>query len=310
MNVNKQVNIEAASGPETAGENGGATWRDFIQLTKPGIIRSNLVATFAGFWLAAKWQVDWLLLIATLAATALVMASSCVLNNYLDRDMDEKMERTKKRTLPAGRLHPNVVFGYGAVLGAAGLVLFYLLVNPLTVLLAFVGMFVYVIVYTAWLKRTSTWSTSVGGISGAMPPVIGYCAVTGTVDVGALLLFAFLFLWQPPHFWALGIRRREEYRIAGFPLLPVVKGVRRTKFQMIPYVALLIPVTVLFYVYHLTGVIFLVVSVALSVLWLLHTAAGLKVRDEENWAKKNFVFSVNYLMLTLIVMVLDTTRLA
>src|SRR5690606_9760353 len=127
-----------------------------------------------------------------------------------------------------------------------------------------------VVIYTIWLKRTSTWSTSVGGISGAMPPVIGYVAVSGEMDLGAWLLFAMLFLWQPPHFWALGIRRKEEYRAAGYPLLPVVKGTLRTKIQMIPYVVLLVASTVLLFVYDYVGWIFLIVSGALGLIWLAY----------------------------------------
>ena len=211
-------------------------WKEFIQLTKPGIIRSNLMAAFAGFWVAAKWDIPWLTLLWMVAGTTLVLASSCVFNNYFDRDFDMKMERTKKRALPEGRLTPNTVLSYAIILGAAGLAVLFGLVNILSGIVGIAGMFFYVVIYTLWLKRTSTWSTSVGGISGAMPPVIGYVAVTGQLDMGAALLFALLFLWQPPHFWALGIRRVEEYRAAGYPLLPVVKGITRTKWQMIPYV--------------------------------------------------------------------------
>ena len=309
--MNKHVNLEASTAKQGATSVEivhKASWRDFIQLTKPGIIRSNLLATFGGFWLASKWQVDWLLLIATLVATMLVMASSCVFNNYFDRDMDKKMQRTQERALPAGRIQPSVVFWYATILGATGLILFYL-INTITVVLALIGMFVYVVVYTLWLKRKSTWSTSVGGISGSMPPVIGYCAVTGTFDIGALLLFALLFLWQPPHFWSLGIMRREDYINAGFPLLPVVKGVKRTKIQTIPYVFLLIPVSILFYTYGLTGKIFLIVSVLLSTFWFILCLYGLFAPDEKKWARQNFIYSINYLMIVCIVMVLDTIKL-
>lgn len=308
--MNKHVNLEAsATESSAAGVNTDrkADWRDFVQLTKPGIIRSNLIAAFGGFWLASQWQVDWLLLVATLIATGLVMASSCVFNNYFDRDLDKKMERTQARALPAGKIHPTVVFWYATLLGVAGLIIFSF-INILTVLLALTGMFVYVIVYTVWLKRTSTWSTSVGGISGAMPPVIGYCAVSGTVDMGAILLFALLFLWQPPHFWSLGIMRREDYINAGFPLLPVVKGVKRTKIQTVPYVLLLIPVSILFYTYELTGMLFLIVSTLLSVAWLALCIFGFFARDEKKWARQNFLFSINFLMIVFVVMILNTVK--
>lgn len=286
-----------------------ATWKDFVALTKPGILRSNLIAAFAGFWVASHWQLQYGTLIMTLIGTVLVMASSCVFNNYFDRDLDTKMARTKNRALPIGKLSPRTVLWYAVVLGIIGLAVLFSFSGILAGIFGVVGMFVYVVVYTLWLKRTSTWSTSVGAISGAMPPLIGYVAVSGKIDAGAWLLFALLFLWQPPHFWALGIRRVEEYRAAGFPLLPVVKGIPRTKLQMIPYLVLLLPIPVLMYVFGYTGMWFLVIGVALSVAWLFMALKGIRSKDDDAWAKKVFLFSVNYLTIALIVMILDTVRL-
>lgn len=280
--------------------------KDLVALTKPRIIRLNLIAAFGGFWVASKWDIDIWLLVWMLLGSALTMASSCVFNNYLDRDFDTKMARTRNRALPQGRMTPSFVLAYGVVLGISGLAVLFLLVNPLTGWLGLLGMFVYVVIYTMWLKRNSTWSTSVGGISGAMPPVIGYCAVTGTVDAGAWILFALLFLWQPAHFWSLAIRRREEYREAGFPLLPVVKGVTRTKWQMLPYIVLLLPASILMYAYGYVGIYFLVFSLALGVVWLLHALSGLRASDDDKWAKTDFIISINYLMVMFLVMILDT----
>jgi len=140
-----------------------------------------------------------------------------------------------------------------------------------------------------------------------MPPVIGYCAVTTEVDAGAWILFALLFLWQPAHFWSLAIRRVEEYRAAGFPLLPVVKGIKRTKLQMIPYILLLLPTGILFYTYGYVGIYFLIFSVLGGVVWLVHTLRGTGAKDTEKWAKTNFLISVNYLMVVFLVMILNTT---
>ncbi|WP_410772041.1 heme o synthase [Fontibacillus sp. BL9] len=293
--------------PSPPGET--ATWKDFVALTKPGILRSNLIAAFAGFWVASHWQLQYGKLILTLVATVLIMASSCVFNNYFDRDLDTKMARTKNRALPVGKISPKTVLWYAVILGIAGLVLLFAFSGPLAGVFGLIGMFVYVVVYTLWLKRTSTWSTSVGAISGAMPPLIGYVAASGKLDLGALLIFALLFLWQPPHFWALGIRRVEEYRAAGFPLLPVVKGIARTKLQMIPYLVLLIPIPVLMYVYNYTGMWFLVIGEVLSVAWLFMALKGIRSKDNDSWAKKVFLFSVNYLTIALIVMILDTVWL-
>jgi len=281
--------------------------KDLVALTKPRIIRLNLIAAFGGYWVASKWDPDIWILVWMLIGSTLTMASSCVVNNYWDRDLDLKMERTRDRALPQKRLSPGFVLGYGIALGIAGLAVLFLLVNPLTGWLGLLGMFVYIVVYTMWLKRSSTWSTSVGGVSGAMPPVIGYCAVTNDVDAGAWILFALLFLWQPAHFWSLAIRRKEEYKAAGFPLLPVVKGVTRTKWQMLPYILLLIPASVLMYYYDYVGIYFLVLSVGIAAVWFVHAVGGLRAKDDEKWAKTDFMISINYLMIMFLTMVLNTT---
>ena len=280
--------------------------KDFITLTKPRLLQLNMFAAVAGFWVASKWDIDVMLLIWMLIGSTLTMASATVINNYWDRELDLKMERTRGRVLPEGRLKPMTVLIYGIVLGVAGIALLFLLVNPLSGWLGILGWFVYIVIYTIWLKRSSTWSTSVGGISGAMPPVIGYCAVTGEVDMGAWLLFALLFLWQPAHFWSLAIRRVEEYRKAGFPLLPVVKGIKRTKLQMIPYVLLLLPTCILLYYYQYAGIYFLIISLLCSVVWLVHTFTGIKASNTEKWAKTNFLMSVNYLMVVFIALMANT----
>ncbi|MFC5647671.1 heme o synthase [Paenibacillus solisilvae] len=279
---------------------------DWVQLTKPRILQLNLIAAFGGFWLASRWQVDWGLLLWTLLGTALTMAASCVVNNIWDAELDRRMERTKKRPLAAGRIRIRHVILYALILGIAGEIILFGKVNALCGSLSLTGMFVYTVVYTMWLKRTSTWSTSIGGISGAMPPVIGYCAYTNEIDAGAWLLFALLFLWQPAHFWSLAIRRVEEYRAAGYPLLPVRKGIRRTKLQMIPYVVLLLPTVLLIYELDYSGPVFLIVSLLAGLGWAWHTWRGTAADRNDQWAKTNFLFSVNYLMIVFFIMILDT----
>lgn len=284
------------------------TWKDFIHITKPGILRTNLIAVFGGFWLASQWDVDYGKLMLTLLGTVLIMASSCVFNNYFDRELDLKMERTRNRSLPTGRLTAKVVLSYAIILGVLGLIVLFSFSGALAGLCGMFGMFVYVIMYTLWLKRSSTWSTSIGGLSGAMPPVIGYVAVTGRMDLGAWLLLAMLFLWQPPHFWALAIRRVEDYRAGGFPLLPVVKGIELTKIQMIPYLVLQIFVPILMYAYGYAGIFYLTVSLILSVLWLYYALKGFRAKNTDAWAKKVFLYSINYLSLSFILMILDTVH--
>ncbi|WP_168123732.1 heme o synthase [Paenibacillus sp. HB172176] len=281
---------------------------DLISLTKPRLLRLNMFAALGGFWVASKWDPDFVLMIWMLIGSTLTMASATVVNNYWDRELDLKMERTKNRTLPTGRMEPITVLTYGLILGIVGIAVLFMFVNAISGWLGLLGWFVYIVIYTIWLKRTSTWSTSIGGISGAMPPVIGYCAVTNEVDAGAWILFALLFLWQPAHFWSLAIRRVEEYREAGYPLLPVVKGIKRTKLQMIPYVLLLVPTVILMYVYHYAGIYFLIIASVLSLVWLYHTITGIAAKNTEKWAKVNFLISVNYLMIVFVAMIANTAH--
>lgn len=283
--------------------------KDLVALTKPGIIRLNLFAAFGGYWVASKWEwgviFSWPLLWMLLGST-LTMASACVFNNYYDRELDLKMERTRNRVLPQNRMSSRFVLGYAIILGVAGLAILFTLVNVRAGWLGLLGMFVYDVIYTMWLKRSSTWSTSIGGVSGAMPPVIGYVAVTNEIDAGAWILFALLFLWQPAHFWSLAIRRKEEYKAAGFPLLPVVKGVTRTKWQMLPYILLLIPTSILMFYYDYVGVYFLTLSVGIAAIWFIHAVSGLRAKDDTKWAKTDFMISINYLMIMFLAMILDT----
>ncbi|TVY08556.1 heme o synthase [Paenibacillus cremeus] len=304
LELGAETAAAAAETTVTATESAG--WRDFVQLAKPGILFSNSITAFGGFWVASKWNIDWLLMIYTIVGTALVMASGCVLNNYLDREMDTKMARTQKRALVVGKVAPNTVLVYGIILGIIGLTVLWFGTNPMAALLGLIGLFAYVWIYTAWFKRTSVWSTFVGSFSGAIPPMIGYCAVHPDIDAGALILFGILFLWQPPHFWALGIRRMEEYRAAGFPLLPVVRGTYTTKISMVRYIVLLVPVSLLLYIYGYVGSIYFFAATAMGLYWAFLSLKGFKAEDEVAWAKKMFIFSINYLTLLFIIMVVNT----
>ncbi|CAG7659116.1 heme o synthase [Paenibacillus allorhizosphaerae] len=301
-----ELGVEAVAAADETTQNLPVSWRDFVQLAKPGILFSNSITAFGGFWVASKWNIDWLLMIYALLGTALVMASGCVLNNYLDRDMDTKMARTQKRALAVGKIAPQTVLLYGIILGIIGLAVLWFGTNPLSALLGLIGLFLYVWVYTAWFKRTSVWSTFVGSFSGAVPPVIGYCAVVPEIDAGALILFGIMFLWQPPHFWALGIRRMEEYRAAGFPLLPVVRGTYVTKLSMVRYIVLLVPVSLLLYVFGYVGEIYLAAAAVMGLYWAFLSIKGFKAEDEVQWSKKMFIFSINYLTLLFIIMVVNT----
>lgn len=283
-----------------------SAWKDWISVIKPRIMTSNLFCAFAGYCLASRWKFEWPGLAFMLVGTALIIAAASMANNVLDRFRDVHMERTRSRPLPGGRLSPRIVAAAAIAAGLVGLAMLYVFVNPLSMALGFVGIFVYVAIYTAWLKPTSTWSTSVGGISGAMPPMIGYCGFSNELNLGAWLLFLVLFLWQPPHFWAMGILKKDEYRAAGYPLLPVVKGVRRTKWQMLPYVAALFPVTYLLYAHDCVGAAYLLISTVLLGIWFLQCLSGLFTKDDRGWAKTSFKFSLYFLTLSFLTIIVET----
>lgn len=283
-----------------------SAWKDWISVTKPGIIMSNSFCALVGYCLASGWNIESGVLLFMLLGTALVIASASMMNNFLDRNRDANMERTRCRPLPTGRLKPGNVAASGMATGVIGLAVLYVFVNPLSMALGFIGLFVYVVVYTAWLKPASTWSTSIGGISGSMPPMIGYCSFSNELELGAWLLFFFLFLWQPPHFWALGILKKEEYRAAGYPLLPVVKGAYRTKKQMLPYIVALNFVNYGLFDYGYAGAGYLIFSGALLTIWFYMTVHGLVTDQETKWAARNFRVSLYVLTLSFLALMIET----
>jgi heme o synthase len=283
-----------------------ATWRDYVEVTKPGINKSNLVATFAGYIVAAGLTgFDALTLFFTLLGTALVIAGGCTLNNLYDRDIDPLMERTRSRSLAEGRIRPGVALWYGLTLTALGEAVLAVGVNPLVALLGFVGFFVYVVIYTMWLKRTSTLNTVVGGISGAIPPMIGWAAVTDSLDLSAWALFLILFMWQPPHFFALAMRRVDEYRAAGIPMLPVVKGFRETKIQTLVFTILLLPSSLLLFFTGTSGWFYLAVAVVLGGIYIALSVKGFFAKDDIKWANQMFFYSLVYLTFVLLAMIMD-----
>lgn len=287
------------------------TWKDYLAVTKPNLIAPNLLTTFIGFWLAwSATQSGWPdvpLLLVTLLGTALVIASGCTLNNYLDRDFDQRMERTKNRPLPDGRLAPRVAWRLGAALGIAGVTILALFASPVASLLALTGLFIYVWVYTAWLKRTSTLNTVIGGISGAIPPMIGWSAVTGTLDHPAVwVLFVLMFLWQPPHFLALSMLRADDYRAAGFVMLPVVAGFAATKRQILQYVAAMIPASFFLYGFGVVGKLYFIGAALLGLAYLVMSLRGFHVHDDLRWAKQMFAFSLVYLNAILALIFVDS----
>jgi heme o synthase len=278
--------------------------RTYYLLTKPGIIMGNLITTASGFLLASRGHFDPLLFLATLVGLGCVIASACVFNNYIDRESDKKMARTKNRPLARGIISGKRAMFFAIFLGIVGMAALAKYTNLLAVAVALVGFIVYVVLYSFWKHRSSS-ATLVGSISGAVPPVVGYCAVSGRVDVGAVLFFLILVLWQMPHFFAIGMYRFNDYKAAGVPILPVTKGIQNTKVQMVLYIIAFIIAASLLLVFGYTGYIYLAVAVSLGLVWLAMGFKGFKSVNDQVWARGMFRFSLVVIMALSVVISLD-----
>jgi len=276
-------------------------FKTYYQLTKPGIIYGNAITATAGFLLASSTRgggrINFWLLLAALIGLSFIIASGCVFNNLLDRDIDGKMARTKNRALVVGEIPNRNAIVFGTVLGFLGVFVLALHANLLAMGVALFGLFVYVVLYTP-LKRRSVYGTVVGSLAGAVPPVVGYCAVTGHFDIGSLILFFILVSWQMPHFYAIAIFRLKDYVSAGIPVLPAVKGVLTTKIYMMVYIVVFIIATHLLVVFGFTGHLYAAISGLLGLSWLGLAITGFKTNtDDTLWARKMFFFSLVVLVL-------------
>ncbi|WP_332693865.1 heme o synthase [Halalkalibacter lacteus] len=281
------------------------SWKDYLVLAKQGIVTSNLITTFAGIYLAAVYTGIGLgahlaTMFFALIGAALVMAGGCTLNNYIDRDIDHIMERTKDRPTVTGRFTANHVLFVGLLQAAVGIG-FLALTTATAAVIGLIGLFIYVVLYTMWTKRTTTLNTIVGSFSGAVPPLIGWAAIDGGLHTFAWILFFIMFFWQPPHFLALAMKRVEEYRAAGIPMLPVVAGFEVTKRQMVVYVIALLPVSLMLYPF---GIVYTVIAAILGLGWIILGFAGFKMKDDIKWARLMFVYSLNYLTILFVLMVI------
>jgi len=268
--------------------------KDYYFITKPGIIGGNAITVVAGLLLASRGDISWLLLIVTLAGLSLVVASGCVFNNYIDRDIDALMERTKNRTMAKGRISPRSALVYASVLGLIGLGVLYFYTNFLAMAAALVGLFVYVVVYSLWLKRWSIYGTIVGSMSGAIPPVVGYLAVSNSIDPSAVILFFILALWQMPHSFAIAIYRLSDYINASIPVLPAEKGIYMTKVHMLIYVAFFVMASLALSVFGYAGQLYFYVMILFGLAWFSLCVKGffIKTTDNKNWARSMYLFSI------------------
>lgn len=269
--------------------------KQYYQLTKPGIIYGNLVTVAAGFLLASKGQIDVGLFVAIMVGTALVIASACVFNNYIDRGIDVAMVRTKQRALVQGSISGRSALVYATILGLAGAVVLAVWTNWLTFGLGLAAFIVYVAAYGIG-KRKSVHGTIVGSLAGAAPIVAGYTAVTDRIDAAAVILFLIMVLWQMPHFYAIATYRLDDYRAAKLPVLPVKRGMARTKAWIVAYIAAFIVATLSLTVFGYTGYAYFVVMLLLGVNWLRLALMGFRTPDDKAWGRKAFGFSLVLIM--------------
>jgi len=275
---------------------------DYVTLTKPKVQSLLLFTTVTTMYVAGTPPISRVVL--TCLGGALSAGGAGAINHYLDRDIDAMMRRTRNRPVPAGRISPTAALIYGIALGVASFALLALTVNVLSAALALSGLLGYVLVYTLWLKRSTPQNIVIGGAAGAVPPLVAWAATTGRLSGSALYLFAIVFYWTPPHFWALSLLMSDEYRKAGVPMLPVVRGERETRIQIILYSLLLVPVTMLPVVGQLFGGIYATAALLLGGA-LVTLALELNRRRDRLSALRLYLFSLAYLALLFAAMVVD-----
>ncbi len=275
----------------------------YYRLTKPGIIRGNAITTTGGFLLASKGQFDIWLFVATLVGISAVIASACVVNNYIDRSIDAKMKRTKKRALVTGAISVQSAIVFALALGISGVVALSF-TNLLTTVLAIMG-FVFYVLFYGIAKRKTVHGTLVGSVSGAIPIVVGYCAVSQTFDIGAWLLFFVMVFWQMPHFYAIALYRLEDYRAAHIPVLPLRYSIQTTKLQILLYIVGFVLATYTMTLFDYTGYIYLFVMAIMGVWWLYIAIRGFGTDDYARWARGVFSFSLKVLLVFSIMISLE-----
>jgi heme o synthase len=285
----------------------GQVIQSYWQLTKPRIIILLLVTTAGSMWIAAKGQVDPVLVLVTLLGGTLASASANTINCIYDRDIDYDMERTRHRPLPSGRIQPRDALIFAIALAAASFTLLTVFANLLSACLAMSGIVTYVLVYTHWLKRHSTQNIVIGGAAGAIPPLVGWAAVTGDLSWAAWDYFLIIFLWTPPHFWALAMMIQQDYAKVGVPMLPVIVGDEPTAKQIWLYTLLLIPMTLtLVYPLHVMGAVYATIALLLGGLFMAKAWALLQHPTDQGLARSLFKYSILYMMLLSAGMAIDS----
>jgi protoheme IX farnesyltransferase len=279
----------------------------YLQLTKPRIIPLLLIETAAAMWVAGQGQVDPVLLLVTLLTGTLAAAAAQTINCVYDRDIDFDMERTRHRPIPSGRIQVRDALVFAGILAALAFILQAWVANWLSAVLAMVGIAIYVVVYTYWLKRSSPQNIVIGGAAGAIPPLVGWAAVTGDVPLAAWLFFAIVFIWTPPHFWGLAMLIQEDYAKVNVPMMPVVVGDTSTARQIWYYTLVLIPLTLMMtYPLGATGAVYALIALLLGGLFIKKAWALLQHPEDRDLARSLFKFSILYMMLLSAGMVVDS----
>jgi protoheme IX farnesyltransferase len=281
-----------------------ATWRDYYELGKPRVVMLIVFTAFVGMLLAVPGLPPLNALLFGNLGIALAASSAATINHVLDRRFDREMKRTEGRPIPLGHVSERQAMIYAVVLGALSMLTLIGCVNLLTAILTFASLIGYAVVYTVWLKHATPQNIVIGGAAGAAPPVLGWAAVTGTVDPNALLLFLIIFIWTPPHFWALAIARRDDYAKVGIPMLPVVYGVEFTRLHILLYTILLLLVTILPYLTGMSGLLYLAAAIILGSIFIYY-ALKLKFRPTEQLPMRTFGFSITYLSVLFAMLLVD-----
>jgi protoheme IX farnesyltransferase len=281
-----------------------ARWRDFLELTKPKVTLLIVFTAIVGMVLASPGMVPLTALVFGTLGIAMASGSAAAFNHVVDRRIDEQMARTRRRPLPTGHLSMGQALSFACLLAAGSMAVLWPTVGGLTAALTFASLIGYAIVYTMWLKRATPQNIVIGGAAGAAPPVLGWIAVTNTIDPQALLLFLIIFTWTPPHFWALAIARRDDYAKVGIPMLPVTHGIPYTRLQIVLYTILLVLSTLLPVLTRMSGLIYLVAALALNARFLYFVFA-LHRGVRPDLPMRTFRFSINYLMLLFAALIVD-----
>ena len=279
-------------------------WRAYLEITKPKVVLLLVFTAIAGMVLSVPGMVPLQQSFFGIIGIALAAASAAAINHVIDQRSDAIMKRTQGRPLPSGALNTRDCLVFAIGIGVLAMLILVLLVNPLTALLTFLSLIGYAVIYTVWLKRATPQNIVIGGAAGAMPPVLGWVSITGEITAEPLLLFLIVFIWTPPHFWALAIHRRDDYAKVDIPMLPVTHGIKFTRLQILLYTVLLWVISIFPYLIHMSGIVYLVAAIILGAMFLYHTV---KLFDERLSSQpiKTFVFSIQYLMWLFAFMLID-----